>query len=124
MCACVHTSLVYARVRTQLAYIPTYRGLLSSPFFFNCLEMNDTECVAEILTGMSRTVAEHSEEYGAARLLMNMKCLEIPDVKWWPSPYPYVCLRAPVIMLSPWSAASVVPVSTPYFLWHGEWGIL
>jgi hypothetical protein len=91
-------------------------------FYFG---MEDARNVAEILVEMG------SEEYEAARILMSMKCpgninrQPSPgntDVSRQSPPGPSVPRRIPMMMLSPWAAAPVLPVSTPYILWHGKWG--
>lgn len=78
--------------------------------------MEDAKSAAEILAEMG------SEEYEAARILMSMKCPGNTGVSRQPSPGPSVPWRVPMVMLSLWTAASVLPVSTPYFLWHGKRG--
>jgi hypothetical protein len=89
--------------------------------------MEDTRNVAEILVGMG------NGDYEAARILMSLKCLGNTnglshsgngDVSVRPPSGRCVSLRVPIMMLSPWTTTAVLPVSTPYVLWHGKWGVL
>jgi hypothetical protein len=85
--------------------------------------MENARNVAEILVGMG------NGDYEAARILMSLKCLGstsgLPppgngDVDMQSPSGRGVPLRVPVMMLSPWTATAVLPVSTPYILWHGK----
>jgi hypothetical protein len=75
--------------------------------------MEDTGRISGSLGEMS------SEEYEVARILINMKYSGDTDTDTSPRPPVKrdVPVRVPMVMISPWSA---VPVSTPYFLWHGK----
>ena len=77
------------------------------------LGLEDTGRISESLGEMS------SEEYEVARILINMKYSGDTDTDTSPRPPVKrdVPVRVPMVMISPWSA---VPVSTPYFLWHGK----
>ena len=84
--------------------------------------MEDARNIAEILVEMG------NEEYEAARILMSMKYsgdtdnrapLENTNVNNSP-PSQSGVPRHVSMMLSPWTA-TVLPVSTPYILWHSKY---
>jgi hypothetical protein len=79
--------------------------------------------IIAFIFGMESTVEMTSEEYEAAKILLSLKYSGNSDTgPQFPSGS-CVPIQPPMVMLSPWVTTSALPVTTPYVLWHGKWGM-